>query len=127
MRLRAIQFDRELWIIPITSQIREDLCPVVTSIVHVGMHSMRRGLGRLVGTALTAGIASAEANPGVARRIGAFLPRSGTIATHTASLFATEADDARDAPGEGTSSDRVSVGMRGDGTAPRFYKTVEVV
>ena len=127
MRLRDPILIVSCWIIPITSQIREDLCPVVTSIVHVGMHSMRRGLGRLVGTALTAGIASAEANPGVARRIGAFLPRSN-IATHTSSLFSsTEADDARDAPGEGTSSDRVGVGMRGDGTAPRFYKTVEVV
>ena len=107
--------------------------PVVTTIARFATHTMRRGLERLVGTALTAGIALSEANPGAARGIGAILSRSGATLdrfarcgelTGSHSSFATEAKDAGDA---GTSSDRVGVGMRGDGTAPRFYKKVEVV
>jgi len=107
--------------------------PVVTTIARFDTHTMRRGLERLVGAALTAGIAPSEANPGAARGIGAILSRSGATLgrfarcgelTGSHSSFATEAKDAGAA---GTSSDRVGVGMRGDGTAPRFYKKVEVV
>jgi len=58
----------------------------------------------------------------LARHVDAVYPRFARVFGTTAKVLEEESG-----VGKGIGSDRVGIGMRGDGTAPRFYKQVTVV